>query len=221
MDDNRFNLDFVQTFLNTLDAVEKETDAKSIVVTSAHEKIFSNGLDLEFFQQLIKKNDDATCKAYLYQQNKVFKRLVTYPLITVAAISGHAFAMGAIICCAFDFRFMRSDRGYFCLPEVDLGIPFLPGMLALLGKAIPQYKLKEMQLTGIRLTANECEAHHIIQKACERKDLMTEAVSFAKSLNKKRKMVWELKKRWNKDILHAIEAEDVPYIEKGTEGLFV
>ncbi len=38
-----------------------------------------------------------------------------------------------------------------CFPEVDLGIPFLPGMMTAMKKAIPRYKLEEMVLTGKRL----------------------------------------------------------------------
>ena len=35
-----------------------------------------------------------------------------------------------VLALAHDLCVMRSDRGYFCLPEVDLGIPFTPGMNA-------------------------------------------------------------------------------------------
>jgi enoyl-CoA hydratase/carnithine racemase len=141
--------------------------------------------------------------------------VVTYPLITVAAISGHAFAGGAILSCAFDFRYMRSDRGYFCFPEVDLGIPFLPGMNALLKKAMPYYMVEEMELTGVRLTAEQCEAHHIIRKACHRDDLMKEALEFAKGQNKRRAVVKEMKARLNQEIVDAIDVADVAYIESG------
>ena len=117
--------------------------------------------------------------------------------------------------CAFDFRFMRSDRGFFCFPEVDLGIPFLPGMIALITKAIPQYKVEELHYTGKRATAEECEAHHIIMKACHIDDLMDEAVSFAKGLNKRREIIAEMKKRMYKNIVHAFDVEDPPVIESG------
>ena len=213
--ENRFNPNFLSAFLGVLDEIENETEALALVVTSAHEKIFSNGIDLEWLIPVIQDNDLDTAKAYFYQLNVLFKRLVTYPLLTIAAISGHAFAGGAILCCAFDFRFMRSDRGYFCFPEVDLGIPFLPGMNALLDKAIPRYKMEEMEYTGCRLTAAECEQHHIVTKACHLDDLMNETLAFAKSLNKKRGIIQEMKVRLNQPIVHAIDVEDVPYIESG------
>jgi enoyl-CoA hydratase/carnithine racemase len=211
--ENRFNPVFLNAFLQTLDDVESKTDATTLVVTSAHDKIFSNGIDLEWLVPVIQRQDIQGAKDYFYLLNRLFTRIVSFPLITVAAINGHAFAGGAILCCAFDFRFMRSDRGFFCFPEIDLGIPFLPGMNALLKKAIPLYKMEEMEYTGMRMTADQCAEHHIISKACHINDLMNEVMTFARSVNKRRPVIGEMKKRLNQGILHAIAVEDVPYIE--------
>lgn len=213
--ENCFNPNFLKGFFKVLDQVEKESRAKTLVVRSAHEKIFSNGIDLEWFVPVIQKKDIKTAKKFFYRLNGLFKRLLTYPMITVAAINGHAFAGGAILCCAFDFRFMRSDRGFFCLPEVDLGIPFLPGMNAILKKAIPMYKLEEMEYTGSRLTAYECQEHHIVLKTSHLNTLMDEVLEFAKNLKKDRSIVKELKGRLNRDIVHIMDTEDGPYIESG------
>lgn len=213
--ENRFNPTFLNAVLDTLDTIETDTAATTLLVSSTHEKIFSNGIDLDWLVPLIQKKNIEGAKDFFNLLNRVFKRVLTYPLLTVAAINGHAFAGGALLCCAFDFRFMRTDRGYFCLPEVDLGIPFLPGMNMLLKKAIPMYKVEEMQFTGCRLTADQCLEHHIVSGACARDDLMPTALAFAKTLNKKRGIVAEMKKRLYTDVLHAIDVQDVPYIESG------
>lgn len=213
--ENRFNPEFLSAFLGKLDEIEQETDCKTLIVTSAHEKIFCNGIDLDWLMPVVAAGDLEAGKRFFYQLNDLLRRLATYPLITIAAINGHAFAGGAIMACAFDFRFMRQDRGYFCFPEVDLGIPFLPGMNAIVQSAIPAHLLAEMQLTGKRVTAQELEANHVITQACSLEELMPAARAFAQPLEKGREIVRELKARATKDIVHAIDVLDRPYIDSG------
>jgi len=213
--ENRFNPEFLKAFLRVLDTIEQETEARTLVVRATDEKIFCNGIDLNWIAPLLKSGEKEPIKAFLFKLNDLFKRIILYPMPTIAAITGHAFAGGAILACAFDFRFMRTDRGFFCFPEVDLNIPFLPGMIALIKKAIPMYKFEEMQYTGKRLTGQECEAHHIVMKACHINDLMNEALAFAKTLDKQRMIIREMKKRLYKDIIRTIDEEDPLYIATG------
>jgi len=208
MSENKFNIDSVTEFLLVLNQIEKDTDAKALVVRSSDEKIWSNGIDLEWLLPLVQKGETSVTDVFGAKLSELFKRILFYPMITVAAITGHAFAGGAIMACCFDFRFMRKDRGYLCFPEVNLGIPFLPSMTAMCKKAIPIDLVEDMQLTARRLTANECEARHIIRKACTMDELMGEAISFAKGLNKERSIVTKLKNVMHKDILKVMEIDD-------------
>lgn len=211
--ENRLNPPFLEAFLKAMDRIENETEATTMVVRSSHEKIFSNGIDLEWLAPAIQQKDAAVVKGFFYQLNSVFRRLATCPLITIAAINGHAFGGGAILCSVFDFRYMRSDRGYFCLPEIDLGIPLFLGMNAILGSAVPESVLREMQLTGVRLTADMCLAHKIVKGAYPADQLMDEVLKFAHQVNKQRPIIQEIKTRLNKGILHALDVEDPPFIE--------
>ncbi|MEJ2155081.1 MAG: enoyl-CoA hydratase/isomerase family protein [Desulfobacteraceae bacterium] len=213
--ENRFNPTFLDALLAVMDEIEHGTEATTLVVHSTHEKIFSNGIDLEWLLPVLQQSDFAKSKRYFYHLNRLFKRWVTYPLVTIASIGGHAFAGGAIYSCAFDFRFMRTDRGYFCLPEVDLGIPFLPGMNAILRSAIPEIVLREMQLTGVRMTAQMCQTHGIVKGAYPRDELLDATLQFARQVNKKRAIIGETKRRLNKAIVDAIDTEDPAHIESG------
>ncbi len=91
------------------------------------------------------------------------------------------------------------------MPEVDINMPLGPVFMALSRRAVPTYKFEEMQFTGIRLTAQECEAHHIIMKACHMDELMKEVLAFAKTLNKDRELIRKMKLETHKEIMEIMD----------------
>jgi len=204
--ENRLNFPFLDAFLEVLDEIENKTEATTLIVKSSHEKIWSNGIDLNWFLPAIEKEGLAVAVKFRTRMFTLMKRVLTYPMITVAAITGHAFAAGAFLSFAHDFRFMRADRGWICLPEVDLGIPLGPVFTVLSKRALPMYMFEEMLFTARRMTAKECERHHIIKKACPMDDLMAETLAFAKTLNKDRGLITTMKQETHKDDIAVIDA---------------
>ncbi|MDQ5987950.1 MAG: Short-chain-enoyl-CoA hydratase [Syntrophus sp. SKADARSKE-3] len=212
--ENRFNPDFNNAVLNSLQEIEQDSSISSVIITSNDPKNWSQGIDLFWMMDKVAKKDMPAVRSFLYGANDLFKRIVLYPMPVIAAINGHAFGDGSILACCCDFRFMKSDKGFFCFPEVDIDIPFLPGMLAMLRKAIPYYKMEEAVFSGKKMGAKELEEHHVILKACDNDaELQKEALAFAKTFTKKRPIFGELKRRMNKNIVDAIEKEDPPYID--------
>ncbi len=211
---NRQNLAFAEQMNQCLDQILEDTTVFSIVLTSSDEKNFSQGIDVEWLQQKLTEQDFASIKTFMYGMNTVFKRLLLMPLPVIAAINGHAFGNGAILSCACDFRFMRKDKGFFCFPEVDVNIPFLPGMLAFVKKAVPESLFNDMLLSGRRLTATELELRNVIVSASEnRQELLEQAMAYAGTFKKQRPIFGELKKRKHKAIIRVIDEEDPEYIE--------
>jgi enoyl-CoA hydratase/carnithine racemase len=208
---NRHNLEFAKTLNTMLDEIVSDKTISALIITSDDEKNFSQGIDVEWIMGKLQNNDHQPVIDFINQMDDVFKKLLLYPLPVIAAINGHAFGNGSILSCACDFRFMRSDKGFFCFPEVNLGIPFRWGMNAFVKKAIPMHILSQMQFTGNRYTAGELEQHHIIVKACaNQEDLMMTAMTFAKTFQKKRGIFGELKKRLHNDIIKVLESDFMP-----------
>ncbi|MDY0376516.1 MAG: enoyl-CoA hydratase/isomerase family protein [Desulfobacterium sp.] len=211
---NRQNLVFAREINEAFDRILEDNGIYSIVLTSSDAKNFSQGIDVDWLGNCFTQKDFTSIKEFMLEMNTVFKRLLTMPLPVIAAINGHAFGNGAIISCACDFRFMKADRGFFCFPEVDLGIPFLPGMIAFVRKAVPEYLFNRIKLTGERLTADDLLLHHVIEdKGEDQAEMMEKAMAFAGGFQKKRGIFGEHKRRMHRAILETIDKEDPPIIE--------
>lgn len=212
--ENRHNPVFAKEMLSALDAIKTNKSCKALVITSNDEKCFSLGIDTDWLMPAMKAGQKEEIKQFMHDMDDVFKTLLLYPLPVIAAINGHAFGNGAILACACDFRFMRSDKGFFCFPEVDLSIPFLPGMIEFVKKAIPYYRFNEMKLSGRRVSGKELEQDHVIEKAYDSEESLLEgALNYAKTFDKKRGIFGEHKKRLHKHIIHTIDSENKPLIE--------
>jgi enoyl-CoA hydratase/carnithine racemase len=212
--ENRNNPVFVANVLNAFDDIEKDETISSVILTSADEKNWSQGIDIQWIMTAYGNKDFQAIKDFMYGLNKIYTRILLYPMPVIAALNGHAFGAGAILACTCDFRFMRKDRGFFCFPEIDINIPFLPGMQAIIKKAFPYYKLEEAALTGKRYGAAELETHHVLMKASDNLEaLMNDALAFAGTLSKKRPIFGEMKRRFNRGIVETIEKDDPYYID--------
>ena len=159
-DENRFSPEFLDQFDAHLD------DAISLgahgLVTVATGKFYSNGLDLDW----LAAHGDQT-QWYVGRVQALLARMLTLPMPTAAAIGGHSFGAAAMLALAHDFRVMRADRGYFCFPEVDIRIPFTPGMAALIqAKLTPQAAVAAMT-TGRRFGGAEAAAIGIVDATAE------------------------------------------------------
>ncbi len=53
--------------------------------------------------------------------------------------AGHAFAAGAFIAMSHDHMIMRTGKGWFCLPEINLKFTFIVGFMELIKYVVCTY----------------------------------------------------------------------------------
>ncbi len=181
--ENRINLDSLQRFNEILDELDAIDGPLALVVTGTG-KFFSNGLDLDRFAS--SPGEFAPTATALHQ---LFGRLITYPAYTVAAINGHAFAGGAMLTCTTDYRVMREDRGYWCLNEVELGLPLTDEMAAVVMGRLPAATAREAMLTARRFGAADALSAGIIELTGVEDDVVSLAIERAAQMATKDRQV--------------------------------
>ncbi len=174
--ENRFNRGFMDALFDALDQVEK-SEGPAALVTVGEGKFYSNGLDLDWMTSGAEDQN-----TFIQDVHRMFGRFMAFPMATVAAVNGHAFAGGGMMALAHDFRVMRRDRGYFCLPEADLGMPLTPGMNAVITSKLPTVTAHEAIVTGRRYGGEECLAKGIVHHAVPESEVLAKALEIATPL---------------------------------------
>jgi enoyl-CoA hydratase/carnithine racemase len=174
--ENRFHPDWLVQVNAALDEVVVAEGPRALV-TAATGKFWSNGLDLEWLSGNTEKFAE-----YSAAVHELLARVLELPVPTVAALQGHTFAAGAMLALAHDFRVMRADRGFFCLPEVDIHIPFTPGMSALIRARLQPQVAHEAMTTGRRFGGADAVARAIVDEAADEGQVLTLAVERAQAL---------------------------------------
>ncbi len=187
--ENRFNRTSIDAWHATLDALEPIEGPFALVTTGAG-RFYSNGLDLEWLAE-----EGATDKTFLNDVEGLLIRILDFPAVTVAAVNGHAFAAGAMLATAHDIVVMREDRGFWCLPEADLGLPLTPTMYVVVAAHLPSTTLRESLLTARRYPGSEALSACIAHELASEDTVVTCAMDRALQLTKKDRQVVREHKR--------------------------
>jgi enoyl-CoA hydratase/carnithine racemase len=174
--ENRFNAGSLAAIEACLDEVQA-APAPRALVTTASGKIWSNGLDLEWMGA-----NQEQIAAFVPRLHELLARVLELDVPAVAALQGHTFAAGAMLALAHDQRVMRADRGFFCLPEVDIRIPFTHGMNALIAARLSAHAAHEAMTSGRRYGGLDAQAAGIVDEAVEQDRVLPRAIELAAAL---------------------------------------
>ncbi len=138
-----------------LDLAAEELGAKLLLLTGRGEKSFSAGVD-------VADHTPDKVEEMLAVFHGSVKRLLAYPLPTVAALNGSAMGGGCELALACDMV-VTSDRAKLGQPEIKLGV-FPPIAAILLPGILPLPRVMELLLGGGLIEASEALALGLVNK---------------------------------------------------------
>jgi len=174
--ENRFSVTVLDQLHAALDQVEA-ADGPRALVTTGDGKFYSNGLDLDWLAGAPDRAGE-----YLAAVYRLLGRVLGFPALTVAAVNGHAFGAGALLATAHDVAVMREDRGYWCMPEADLGLPLTAQFLSVLAAKLPPRALQQAVMTGRRFGGPEAAAAGMVHESAPADQVLPSAIAVAASL---------------------------------------
>ncbi|KAF7834028.1 enoyl-CoA delta isomerase 2, peroxisomal-like [Senna tora] len=166
-DDHRLNPTLIDSLLSALSQIKSQATPGSVLITAAHGRFFSNGFDLAWAQAA---GSPSQAVDRLHQMVQSFRSIVaallSLPMPTIAAVTGHAAAAGAMLAISHDYILMKSDKAVLYMPEVDLGMTFPDYFTAMLRSKIRSAgAVRDFMLAGRKVKAAEAVKMGIVDSA--------------------------------------------------------
>ncbi|XVF83621.1 hypothetical protein PTKIN_Ptkin16aG0504300 [Pterospermum kingtungense] len=164
-DEHRLNptrIDSIRSALNRIRS-DPTSHSGSVLITTAHGKFFSNGYDLAWAGSSPDKIRLMSSKL-----RDLVADLISFPMPTIAAVTGHACAAGLIFALSHDYIVMRKDRGFLYMSEMDIGLKMPACFIAVISCKIGDATVRrEVMLRAEKLTAEQAVERRIVAAAYE------------------------------------------------------
>ncbi len=174
-----------QTFWKEIREVMQKLDHEPevrVVVLSGEGKHFSSGIDLSMFgsMQADRQGKDEGrfrehFRRHVLELQSSFTAIEKCAKPVIAAIHGACVGGAIDMISACDMRYCSEDA-YFCVKEIDLGIVADVGTLQRLPKIIADGVARELAFTARRMSAQEAEQVHLVNRCYPNQEEMMEAV---------------------------------------------
>lgn len=175
-DEHRLGPALVDSIRSALARVKSQATPGSVLITTAHGKFFSNGLDLAWAEAAGATGFRDRLSQLVDGFKPFVADLLSLPLPTIAAVSGHAAAAGFMIAISHDYVLMRSDRGVMYMSELDIGLTFPDYFMAMLKSKIGNPAARrDVMLGAKKLKAEEAVRMGIVDSAHDSAESTVEA----------------------------------------------
>lgn len=109
----------------------------------------------------------------------MLQTILDFPYPTVALLTGHTFGGACPFALSHDYRVMNADRGFICMPPVQLGLYF-EGI-----GALPRLKLggriaRKMLLEAHRWTGKEALLDGVVDAVASPEEMLEVAMGIAR-----------------------------------------
>ncbi len=155
LDDGKANVmstDWLRAFSGLLDRAEKD-EARALLVRG-RPGMLSGGLDMKWLPTL----RGAEAREMVETFSGTMLRLWTFPIPTVAAVTGHAVAGGCIVASACDMRFAVDGPFRIQMNEVLAGMPIPTWAAVICQSAFPVPHVNHLLLLGRPFSPKEAHA---------------------------------------------------------------
>lgn len=146
---NALNLAMIDQLDAHAAAIEADKSVRAVLLTATGERAFCVGADIKEWAVL---DGRSFARDWVRIGHRVFDRIARLPAPVIGVLHGHAFGGGLELAATCDMR-VAGPKATFALPETGVGI--VPGWSGTqrIATQLPSAVLKEMALTGTRLSA--------------------------------------------------------------------
>lgn len=174
---NSLNCEMLHALKDKIETVRFQTEVRVVIITGAGEKAFCAGADLKERITLT----PAQVKEFIQTIRNLFTSIEYLNKPVIAAVNGIALGGGTELALASDIRIaaMNATMG---LTETRLAIIPGAGGTQRLPRLVGKGKAKELIFTGRRIGAEEALDIGLVNKICDQKDLLSEAMVMAEMI---------------------------------------
>lgn len=173
---NALNSDLLRELDAVLGGIDQNA-VRCVIVTGAGEKSFVAGADIAQMSTLTKQE----AKAFGVLGNRVFRKLETLPMPTIAAVNGFALGGGCELALSCDIR-IACEKASFAQPEVGLGITPGFGGTQRLSRLVGSSMAKQLIFSAQRIKAPEALRIGLVSAVYPAEELMGEVKKLADAI---------------------------------------
>lgn len=152
-------------------SVTDNAETRCFILTGAGSRAFIAGADVREFLDLRPDNGPS----YMKIRRRSFESLRDCPVPVVGAINGPALGAGLAFAAACDIL-VASDNATFGIPEINVGVL---GGAKHLSRLVPAQMVRQMALTGRRLTAPQMQGFGGVSAVVPLEELRSTAITLA------------------------------------------